>query len=155
MFKKFGFLFGSLAVLVVGLICLLASGMGYTTLVLLLIGILCTVASMFASLPTQDYEQNDTDTKEEQSKESPPTKEVESAAKPTLLPAKKHKIVCKYCKNRFPCTADNCPHCGAPVDVASLSPECLEVVPHEKEISNVETKTETTKTNKNKTSKNK
>lgn len=151
MFKKFGFLFGSLAVLVVGLICLLASGMGYTTLVLLLIGILCTVASMFASLPTQDYEQNDTDTTEEQSKESP--KEVEVAAKPTLLPAKKHKIVCKYCKNRFPCTADNCPHCGAPVDVASLSPECLEVVPHEKEMLNETPKT--TSTSKKKTNKNK
>lgn len=153
MLKKYGFLFGSLAVLVVGLICLLASGMGYTTLVLLLIGILCTVASMFASLPTQDYEQNDTDTKEGQLKEGPPTKEVESEAKPTLLPEKKHKIVCKYCKNRFPCTADNCPHCGAPVDVASLSPECLEVVPHEKEMLNETPKT--TSTSKKKTNKNK
>ncbi len=151
MLKKYGFLFGSLAVLVVGLICLLASGMGYTTLVLLLIGILCTVASMFASLPTQDYEQSDTDTKEEQSKESP--KEVEVAPKPIVLPAKKHKIVCKYCKNRFPCTADNCPHCGAPVDVTSLSPECLEVVPHEKEMSDETPKT--TSTSKKKTSKNK
>ena len=151
MLKKYGFLFGSLAVLVVGLICLLASGMGYTTLVLLLIGILCTVASMFASLPTQDYEQSDTDTKEEQSKESP--KEVEVAPKQVMLPAKKHKIVCKYCKNRFPCTADNCPHCGAPVDVTSLSPECLEVVPHEKEMSDETPKT--TSTSKKKTSKNK
>lgn len=151
MLKKYGFLFGSLAVLVVGLICLLASGMGYTTLVLLLIGILCTVASMFASLPTQDYEQSDTDTKEEQSKESP--KEVEVAPKQVMLPAKKHKIVCKYCKNRFPCTADNCPHCGAPVDVTSLSPECLEVVPHEKEMSDETPKT--TSTSKKKTNKNK
>lgn len=150
MLKKYGFLFGSLAVLVVGLICLLAGGMGYTTLVILLIGILCTVTSMFASLPTHTEEQSD---EEEQSKESP--KEVEVAPKPAVLSAKKHKIVCKYCKNRFPCTADNCPHCGAPVDVSSLSPECLEPVPHEKEISTVTPKTETPKTNKKKTSKSK
>lgn len=150
MLKKYGFLFGSLAVLVVGLIYLLASGMSYTTLVILLIGILCTVASMFASLPTHTEAKSD---EEEQSKESP--KEVEVAPKPIVLSAKKHKIVCKYCKNRFPCTADNCPHCGAPVDVSSLSPECLEPVPHEKEISTVIPKTETLETNKKKTNKNK
>lgn len=152
MLKKYGFLFGSLAVLVAGLICLLASGMGYTTLVLLLVGIFCTVASMFASLPTHTDAKPDTD-EEEQPKES--SKDVEVAPKPVILPTKKHKIVCKYCKNRFPCTADNCPHCGAPVDVSSLSPECLEPVPHEKEISTVASETETPKTTSKKTSKKK
>ena len=71
----------------------------------------------------------------------------------TTTSQRKHKIVCKYCKTRFPCTNDNCPHCGAPVEIESLTPECLTPVPHSKEeqtkeISNKEAKTKTTRTKK-------
>ena len=148
MLKKYGFLFGSLAVLVIGLICLLASGMTYPTLVILLIGVLCTIASMFASLPMPDEQIDNTDEKKNFEKDSCKSKET-----PVVLPAKKHKIVCKYCKNRFPCTADKCPHCGAPVDIASLTPECLAPIPHEKKIEISTPKT--TEKNKKKTAKNK
>lgn len=147
MFKKYGFLFGSLAVLVAGLICLLTSGMTYPTLVVLLIGVLCTIASMFASLPLPD-EQSDIKAK----KEIPSTKNnCENNSMTVVSPVRKHKILCKYCKNRFPCTEDKCPHCGAPVDISSLTPECLEPVPHEKKVSTQET--ESTKTVKNKSQK--
>ncbi len=148
MFKKYGFLFGSLAILVVGLICLLTGGMTYTTLVILLIGVLCTVASMFASLPMPDEQTEFTEEKKPPAKNTCESKEI-----PIVMPARKHKILCKYCKNRFPCTEDKCPHCGAPVDVSSLTPECLEPIPHEKKIETEMPKT--TEKNKKSTTKNK
>ena len=145
MLKKYGFLFGSLAVLVVGLVCLVASGMTYPAIILLSIGVICTISSMFVSLPYPHEKESSEPLQPAQGATQEASPQPEANAKTVVLPNKKHKIVCKYCKNRFPCTMDNCPHCGAPVDVASLSPECMEVVPHASKAPNAKSSTTKTK----------
>ncbi len=158
MLKKYRFLFASLGILIAGLILLVAVGMRYTTIVLLFIGIICTICSMFVSLPTS-FEKQTNKTSIEESEETNNSEEKHHEHKGnanlenTTTSQRKHKIVCKYCKTRFPCTNDNCPHCGAPVEIESLTPECLTPVPHSKEeqtkeISNKEAKTKTTRTKK-------
>ena len=160
MLKKYGFLFASLGILIAGLILLVAVGMRYTTIVLLFIGIICTICSMFVSLPTS-FEKETNKTSIEESEETKNSEEKHHEHKGnanlenTTTSQRKHKIVCKYCKTRFPCTNDNCPHCGAPVEIESLTPECLTPVPHSKEESPEEkeykvSKKKTAKTKKNK-----
>ena len=158
MLKKYGFLFASLGILIAGLILLVAGGMTYPTIVLLFIGIICTICSMFVSLPTSfEKETNKTSLEENGETNNSEEKSCEQQGKTNLenttTNQRKHKIVCKYCKTRFACTNDNCPHCGAPVETDSLTPECLTPVPHSKEeqpkeISNKEEKTKTTRTKK-------
>lgn len=148
MLKKYGFLFGSLAVLVTGLVCLVASGMTYPTIILLSMGVICTISSMFVSLPYPHEKEPSEPSQPAQRAAQKDSSQLEANAKPVVLPSRKHKIVCKYCKNRFPCTLDNCPHCGAPVDVSSLSPECMEVVPHASKVTSAKSSTKTKSRNK-------
>ena len=116
---------------------------------------------MFVSLPTS-FEKETNKTSIEESEETNNSEEKHHEHKGnihlanTTTSQRKHKIVCKYCKTRFPCTNDNCPHCGAPVEIESLTPECLTPVPHSKEESPEEkeykvSQKKTAKTKKNKT----